>query len=53
MGKCPKRHDEYFKKMYEKDPNKEMYQHRYEEELMGKCKYDRSRRDGKNYIAAG
>ena len=34
MGKCSKRHDEYYKKMYERDSNREMYQRRYEEELM-------------------
>jgi RNA-binding protein Luc7-like 2 len=37
LGKCPKSHDEYFKKLYEKDPNKDMYQRRYEEDLMGKA----------------
>jgi len=34
MGKCPKKHDDYYRKMFQADPNKEVYQRRYEEELM-------------------
>eukprot|EP00826_Nyctotherus_ovalis_P018233 TRINITY_DN15437_c0_g1_i5.p1 TRINITY_DN15437_c0_g1~~TRINITY_DN15437_c0_g1_i5.p1 ORF type:complete len:190 (+),score=63.62 TRINITY_DN15437_c0_g1_i5:77-646(+) len=34
LGTCPKRHDEYYKKLFERDPNKEVYKRKYEEELM-------------------
>lgn len=34
LGICPKSHDEYYKKLYEIDSNKEMYKRRYEEDLM-------------------
>ena len=54
MGKCPKRHDEYFKKLYEKDSNREMYQRRYEEDLMGNFKLlTKNRVFGEDNIAAG
>lgn len=34
LGPCPKRHDEYYKKLYERDPNRDVYRRKYEEELM-------------------
>lgn len=34
LGKCKKRHDQYFKQQFEKDKNKEQYQIKYEGMLM-------------------
>jgi len=34
LGPCKKRHDQFYKQQFEKDPNKEQYQIKYEESLM-------------------
>ena len=34
LGKCTKRHDEFFKDMFKQDPNQDYYQRKYEQELM-------------------
>jgi len=34
LGPCPRRHDEYYKKLFEQEPEKERLRERYEGELM-------------------
>lgn len=34
LGECKKRHDQQFKIMFDKDPNKDQYQQKYEDHLM-------------------
>jgi hypothetical protein len=34
LGPCQKRHDDFFKDMFKADPEKDLYQRKYEKELM-------------------